>query len=157
MHSISGRFCSAVPGMLMNHSVLVSWPEMSATDASARSAVAGCSGFDIGGGRSRKLIADGADRERVMARGEAVGGEAVTAGRIGDDGDGERRAVALGADQHAFHRAFLRGGDVAGQGKARGVEVPRRRRPHGRTANQNGKQGTANAHGGTISSDATSS
>ena len=24
MHSISGRFCSVVPGMLMNHSVLLS-------------------------------------------------------------------------------------------------------------------------------------
>ena len=41
MHSISGRFCSAVPGMLMNHSVLVSWPEISSTLASARSALAG--------------------------------------------------------------------------------------------------------------------
>ena len=29
--------------------------------------------------------------------------------------DGDGRAGVLGADQHAFHRAFLRGGDLARQ------------------------------------------
>ncbi|HEU5276353.1 MAG TPA: hypothetical protein VFU97_22050 [Xanthobacteraceae bacterium] len=40
MHSISGRFCSAVPGMLISHSVLVSWAARSFAGCRARSAVA---------------------------------------------------------------------------------------------------------------------
>ena len=75
-----------------------------------------------------------------MAGGEPVGRKAVMAGSVGHDRDGERRAVALGADQHAFHRAFLRGGDTPRQGKTRRVEVPRQRRTHGCTANQKGKR-----------------
>ena len=42
MHSISGRFCSAVPGMLMSHSVLVSWAARSLALRSLRSTAAGC-------------------------------------------------------------------------------------------------------------------
>ncbi len=38
MHSISGRFCSAVPGMLISHSVLVSCAARSVVLRSRRSA-----------------------------------------------------------------------------------------------------------------------
>ena len=40
MHSISGSFCSAVPGMLLSHSVLVSCAARSPALRSLRSAVA---------------------------------------------------------------------------------------------------------------------
>src|SRR5580704_6966695 len=102
MHSISGRFCSAVPGMLANHSELVSWPEMSATLASARSAPAGASA-PTSTPAGAELIADGADVQSVMSRRQPAGGKDVAAGLIGDDGNGERRAVAPGAHQHALH------------------------------------------------------
>ena len=72
---------------------------------------------DIGARRRGELIADGADRQRIMSGSEPIGGKAVAAGGVGHDRDGERRAVAPGADQHAFHRAFLRRRDAAGQRK----------------------------------------
>src|ERR1700724_565095 len=46
---------------------------------------------------------------------EPIRREAVSTLRVGDDGDGDGRAHLLGADQHAFHRAFLGRGNLAAE------------------------------------------
>ena len=65
---------------------------------------------------------------------------------VADDGDGERRAGAPGADQHAFHRAFLGGADATGQRHIRRSSAPRRRQWRHAQADQYENQDAAHAH-----------
>ena len=67
--------------------------------------------IDLRGGL--EIVANGADRHRVGAGIEPAGGEMELALRVRDDRHGDRRARALGADDNAFHRAFLRRGRLA--------------------------------------------
>ena len=60
MHSISGRFCSGVPGMLMNHSVLVSCAARSDGLAQLDRDV-GRGGAEIDRLRAVEIVADGAN------------------------------------------------------------------------------------------------
>ncbi len=64
-------------------------------------------GSDVGRAGAVKIVAGGANLQRVMPRLQPRGREAVTALVVADDRDGDARAVLFGADHHAFHRAFL--------------------------------------------------
>ena len=81
--------------------------------------------LQIGGGRlsggnvcapgTLKVIPDRPNADGIFARLEPVRREAVAALIIGYDADGDRRPLLLGADDHAFHRPFFGGGDLAGK------------------------------------------
>ena len=107
-------FCWSVPGTLCIHSPF--------DICAARSSVLRSDQVVRGGLRARprpilrivEVVADRPDAERILAGRELAGGEAVAALRVAHDRDGD--GALLGAHQHAFHRAFLGGGDLAGQG-----------------------------------------
>ena len=58
------------------------------------------------------VVSDGADADHVGAETRVSRREAIAAVLVTDDGDGDVGAVLLGADQHAFHHAFLGGADL---------------------------------------------
>src|SRR5262249_43456677 len=62
---------------------------------------------DVRGPRAVELIAGGARLERVVPGLEPRGREGEMALGVADDADADRRAVALRADDHAFHVSFL--------------------------------------------------
>ena len=76
-------------------------------------------GDDLGRGGRRKIVADGADRERVVAGLQPVLREGVVARGVGGDADRDDRAVLMRGDDDAFHRAGFGpigvGGDLAGE------------------------------------------
>ena len=96
-----------VPGALLSHSALVS------CGMTLRDLVELDVGLGVLGGRnlhrlrSVEHVADGADRDGVVAGLQPLGREAVLALVVGHDRGGDGRAVLLDADEHAFHRAFL--------------------------------------------------
>ena len=93
----------------------------------------GRGGAEIDRLRAIELVADGANTQRVMPGRETSIGEAETAVFVADDGDGDRRASRLRADQHAFHRAFLGGCHRTGQGlRTAGARLAAGKRDHRR-------------------------
>ena len=99
---------------------------------------------DLRGRRVGQLIADRANPDGIFARFQPVLREAVLALGVADDGDGDGGPGALGADKHAFHRAFLgrvirpvsadavcgcamRGGDIARPAKIARAEIDERK------------------------------
>ena len=106
-------FCWSVPGTLCSHSPFDICAARSSVLRSVRLwvVVRGPTSTGLG---IVEVVADRADAERVLAGRELAGGEAVAALLVAHDRDGD--GALLGADQHAFHRAFLGGGDLAGQG-----------------------------------------
>ena len=74
--------------------------------------LAGRDGRFLGSGED---VARGADRDVVLAGRQAVGREAEIALVVAGHRNGDGRAFLLGADQNAFHVAFLGRGHHAGQ------------------------------------------
>src|SRR5262249_51731405 len=60
-------------------------------------------------------VVDGANGKPIAARVELRGGGAELASVVADHGGGERRPVALGAHDDAFHGALRSGGDLTGE------------------------------------------
>ena len=93
--------------------------------------VDGCGGVggDCGGFRPVKFVADRADAQAILAGFELRGREGEAAVTVTRYRDGNRRAVFLCADEYAFHRAFFRRRDLAGQRARRGRRLRERIRP----------------------------
>ena len=79
------------------------------------SAVAGLPAATSAASAAVRLVAGGADRQRIVAGLELGGREAVMALVVAHHRDGEARAGLAGADQHALHGAFLLRGDLASE------------------------------------------
>ena len=79
-------------------------------------------GADLDAARAVQHVAGRANRYAVGARCQPRYGEAVATLRVADDGEGDVRTLALGADQDPFHGALLRRGHVAGE-RGRGLCV----------------------------------
>jgi len=79
--------------------------------------------------RAIELEADRPDAQRVLAGLELRGREREIARRVANHRDRDGRAILLGAHHHAFHGAFLGGGDLPGK-FAGGLRKPRLRAAH---------------------------
>src|SRR5262249_38745936 len=75
----------------------------------------GLAGLDLRGRLAVEIVADRADGDGVRAGLEPVRREAVAAVLVGDDRDGDDSTGLLGTDYDAFHGAFGRRGDLAGE------------------------------------------
>jgi hypothetical protein len=83
----------------------------------------GRAGADIHRLRARQRIAGRPDADGVVAGRQPVGREAELALVVADHRGGDGRAFLPGADQHAFHRAFLGRSDLAAE--RRGLRLRR--------------------------------
>ena len=117
-------FTSSLPGQLMNHSPFESCDARSCVLRSVISNSALCCGRDVDGSGAVELVPDRPNANRVRARLQSVPREAVAPLGVAHHGDGDRRADALGADEHAFHGAFVRRADDAGQSGGSQTEPP---------------------------------
>ena len=115
MQLSSAFFCVSVPGKLASHSALVSCLARFLVGRSLMSAVVALAGGDVGALGSIEVIADGTNGKRIAAGRKLRCREAELAGAVADDRDGRRRALALGADDHAFHGPVGSGADLTGQ------------------------------------------
>ena len=102
-------------------------------------------GRDLDRLRALEDVADGADRDRVLAGLHAVGREAVAALFVGHHRGGDGRAFALGIDQDAFHRGFLGRGDLSAQ-RGRGLGIGGER-PEQDTADDRPQAQSIESHG----------
>ncbi len=75
----------------------------------------GAGGGDGGALGPIEVIADGSNGQRIAAGRKPRCREAELARAVADDGDGRRRALELGADDHPFHGTVGSGTDLAGQ------------------------------------------
>jgi hypothetical protein len=111
MQSATSRFSGSVPGQLASHSALVSWPEsLLELDVGGR----GVLGGDGRGRLAVEIEAHGADRQRIVAGAEPVGGKGVAACIVGGHRRGDGGIRPGGGHRHAAHRRAVRAAHAAG-------------------------------------------
>src|SRR5262245_34208062 len=103
-------------------------------------------GGDIGRLWAVELVADGANGERIAAGLELRGGEAELAGVVADDGDGERRTLALCAHDDSFHEALRGGADLTSERRRRLSVRGKDRQPSRHHAGGQSKQQVSRWH-----------